>query len=105
MPAVERPLRILSALVMVALVAGAAIVFVRAQELKSAPSPIIAPRISDRTFSPNAFKPTRRAATLTVGLRQTGPARVVIFDRDDAQVAMADMRQRGRRIKIGRAHV
>ena len=95
---VERPMRILAALVMVALVAGAAIVFVRAQVLKSAASPIVAPHIASPTFSPDAFRPTRRQATLTVGLREAAPARVVVFDRDDREVAPADMRQRGRRI-------
>ena len=99
MGSVERLVRILAALLMVALVAGAAIVFVRAQELKSAPSPIVGPRIASPTFSPEAFRPRRRQATLTVGLRKAEPARVVVLDRDDREVAAADMRQRGRRIR------
>ena len=99
MQPMERLVRILAALVIVALVAGAAIVFVRAQELKSAPSPIVGPRIASPTFSPNAFRPLRRQATLTVGLRRAEPARVVVFDRDDRQVATAETRQRGRRVR------
>ncbi|MGI9117728.1 MAG: hypothetical protein ACR2JV_08875 [Gaiellales bacterium] len=95
----ERPLRILAALLMLALVAGAAIVFFRAQVLKSAPSPIIAPKIASATFSPNAYRPTRREATLTVGLRKPDRADVVIFDADDQQIAQADDRQTGRRIR------
>ena len=96
---VERPLRILAALVMIALVAGAAVVFVRAQELKSAPSPIVGPRIASPTFSPDAYRPMRRQATLSVGLRKSEPARVVILDRDDEEVAAPETRQRGRRIR------
>ena len=95
----ERPLRILAALLMLLLVAGAAVVFVRAQVLKSAPSPIIAPTISSPTFSPNAFKPGRRQATLTVGLRKRDRATVVIFNTDDREIAKADSVQKGRRIR------
>lgn len=95
----ERPLRILAALVMLVLVAGSAIVFIRAQVLKSAPSPIIAPKIASPTFSPNAFKAARRQATLTVGLRKSDRASVVVFDTDDQEVAQADTVQKGRRIR------
>lgn len=95
----ERPLRILAALLMLVLVAGAAVVFFRAQVLKSAPSPIIAPTISSPTFSPNAFKPNRRQATLTVGLRKADRATVVVFDTDDVQIAAADTVQKGRRVR------
>jgi len=96
---VERPLRILAALLMLLLVAGAAVVFVRAQVLKSAPSPIVAPTISSPTFSPNALKPARRQATLTVGLRKRDRATVVIFNTDDREIATADSVQKGRRIR------
>jgi hypothetical protein len=84
---------------MLLLVAGAAVVFFRAQVLKSAPSPIIAPTITSATFSPNAYKPNRRQATLTVGLRKADRATVVIFDTDDRQIAVADAKQKGRRIR------
>ncbi len=96
---VERLVRILAALLVVVLVAGAAIVFVRAQILKSAPSPIIAPTITNSTFSPNAYKSQRRQATLTVGLRDRDTATVVIFDMHDREVAKARMRQQGQRIR------
>ncbi|MGI9188052.1 MAG: hypothetical protein ACR2J9_11155 [Gaiellales bacterium] len=95
----ERPLRILAALLMLVLVAGAAVVFFRAQVLKSAPSPIIAPTITSPTFSPNAFRPGRRHATLTVGLRKSDRATVLIFDTDDNAIAEADTTQKGRRIR------
>ena len=84
---------------MLLLVAGAAVVFFRAQVLKSAPSPIVAPTITSATFSPNAFKPNRRQATLTVGLRKADRATVVIFDTDDREIAVADAKQKGRRIR------
>jgi hypothetical protein len=84
---------------MLLLVAGAAVVFVRAQVLKSAPSPIIAPTISSPTFSPNAFKANRRQATLTVGLRKADRATVVVFDTSDTQIATADTVQKGRRVR------
>lgn len=84
---------------MLLLVAGAAVVFVRAQVLKSAPSPIIAPTISSPTFSPNAFKPGRRQATLTVGLRKADRATVVVFDTDDQPIAEAATVQKGRRVR------
>ena len=89
----------LAALLVVVLLLGAGIVFVRAQLVKNAPSPIIAPTISNQTFSPDAFKPERRAATLTVGLRATGTASVVILDSDDHQIALAKTQQTGRRIR------
>ena len=95
----ERPLRILAALLMLVLVAGAAIVFFRAQVLKSAPSPIIAPTISSPTFSPNALKADRRQATLTVGLRKADRATVVVFDTNDTPIATADTVQKGRRVR------
>jgi hypothetical protein len=96
---VERSLRIVAALLMLGLVAGAAVVFFRAQVLKSAPSPIIAPTVSSPTFSPNAFRPQRRVTTLTVGLRKADRATVVIFDTDDQEIARAETRQTGRRIR------
>ena len=86
---VERLVRILAALLMLALVAGAAVMFVRAQVVKSAPSPIVAPKIASPTFSPNADKPQRRQATLTVGLRKPDTATVLIFDLNDNTVATA----------------
>ncbi len=92
-------MRILAAVLAALLVAGAAAMFVRAQVVKNAPSPIIAPTIGNRVFSPDAFKPRRREATLTVGLRQRTPAQVVVLDQDDAQVAVAEAEQRGRRIR------
>ena len=95
----ERSLRILAALLMLALVVGAAFVFFRSQVLKSAPSPIIAPTVSSATFSPNAFRPARRAATLTVGLRKADRATVVIFDTDDRQIAEAATTQKGRKLR------
>ncbi|MDP4668065.1 MAG: hypothetical protein NWS62_04845 [Gaiellales bacterium] len=95
----ERSLRILAALLMLALVVGAAFVFFRSQMLKSAPSPIIAPTVSSAAFSPNAFRPARRAATLTVGLRKADRATVVIFDTEDRQIAEAVTMQTGRKIR------
>ena len=95
----ERPLRILAALLMLLLVAGAAVVFFRSQVLKSAPSPIIAPTITSPTFSPNAFKASRRQATLNVGLRKADRATVVIFNTDDQTIAQAETTQKGRRIR------
>ena len=84
---------------MLALVAGAAVVFVRAQILKSAPSPIVAPRISSPTFSPNAERPRRRQATLTVSLRSTDTATVLIFDSNDTTIAEASVVQTGKNIR------
>lgn len=91
-------MRILAAVLAALLVAGAAAMFVRAQIVKNAPSPIVAPTIGNRVFSPDAFKPRRREATLTVGLRQRTPAQVVVLDQDDVEVAIAETSQRGRRI-------
>ena len=96
---VERLVRILAALLMLALVAGAAVMFVRAQVLKSAASPIIAPKIASATFSPNADNPKRRQATLTVGLRTPDTATVLIFDSNDTTVATASIVQKGTRIR------
>lgn len=84
---------------MLALVAGAAIVFVRAQVLKSAPSPIIAPTITSATFSPNAYRPQRRHATLTVGLRKPDVATVLIFDANDQTIATVPIVQKGKKLR------
>jgi len=96
---VERLVRILAALLMLALVAGAAVMFVRAQVVKSAPSPIVAPKITSPTFSPNADKPQRRQATLTVGLRKPDTATVLIFDLNDNTVATATTVQKGKSVR------
>jgi hypothetical protein len=95
----ERVVRILAVVLALALIGGAAVVFVRAQILKSAPSPIIGPTIGNRVFSPDAFKERRREATLRVGLRQRQRAVVLVLDADDAVVARARMEQTGRRIR------
>ncbi len=92
-------MRILAAVLVILLIAGAAIVFIRAQVLKNAPSPIVAPTIDNRVFSPEAFKLRRRTATLTVGLRRATPATVVILDQSDKEIAEATMEQKGRRIR------
>ena len=92
-------MRILALGLALALIGGAAVVFVRAQILKSAPSPIVGPTIDNRVFSPDAFRERRREATLRVGLRQREAAVVLILDADDAVVARARMRQSGRRIR------
>ena len=92
-------MRIIAALVMALLVAGAGAVFVRAQILKSAPSPIVGPRIASPVFSPNALRPQRRQATLTVGLRESDTAHVVILDANDDEVATPYQHQTGRRLR------
>ncbi len=92
-------MRILALVLALLLIGGAAVVFVRAQILKSAPSPIVAPTIGNRVFSPDAFKERRREATLRVGLRQRQRAVVLVLDADDAVVARAAMRQTGRKIR------
>ena len=92
-------MRILAVVLAMALIGGAAVVFVRAQILKSAPSPIIGPTIGNRVFSPDAFKERRREATLRVGLRQRQRAVVLVLDADDSVVARARMEQTGRRIR------
>lgn len=84
---------------MLVLVAGAAVVFVRAQVLKSAPSPIIAPKIASPTFSPTAAKPKRRQATLTVGLRKPDTATILIFDLNDNTIATVPITQKGRKLR------
>jgi len=84
---------------MLALVAGAAAFFVRAQILKSAPSPIIAPTITSATFSPNAYKPRRRHATLTVGLRKPDTATVLIFDATDRAIATVPVVRKGKQLR------
>ena len=91
-------MRIVAVVLALALIGGAAVVFVRAQVLKSAPSPIVGPTIGNRVFSPDAYKPRRREATLKVGLRERQRAVVLVLDADDAVVARARMQQTGRRI-------
>ncbi|MFM7694473.1 MAG: hypothetical protein ACKO7U_09280, partial [Actinomycetota bacterium] len=95
----ERLVRILALVLALLLIGGAAVVFVRAQILKSAPSPIVGPTIGNRVFSPDAYKPRRREATLRVGLRERQRAVVLVLDADDAVVARARMEQTGRRIR------
>jgi hypothetical protein len=95
----ERLVRILALVLALLLIGGAAVVFVRAQILKSAPSPIVGPAIGNRVFSPDAYKPRRREATLRVELRERQQAVVLVLDADDRPVARARMQQTGRRIR------
>ncbi|PHX80763.1 MAG: hypothetical protein CK540_06120 [Thermoleophilia bacterium] len=94
----ERLVRILAALLMLALVAGAAVMFVRAQFLKSAPSPIIAPTITSVIFSPDAYRPHRRHATLTFGLVKPDTATVLIFDTNDHTIATVPVVKKGKKL-------
>lgn len=94
----QRLARVLAAVLAVALIAGAAVVFVRAQVLKSAPSPIIEPRVQSRSFSPQAESERRRQVRFSFALREDGPAAVRILDADDRPIADPDVEQRGRRV-------
>ena len=90
--------RFTAGLLAIVLLAGSAVVFVRAQMLKNAPSPIVAPKITNSTFSPGAYKPQRREAILTVGLRQSDTATVSIVNNHGAIVARAATKQAGTKI-------